>query len=673
MKLIPTLHPSYVQYGNWPSLALLRDDIEKALRESVFPQREVHATEYFTHPTVEEARSFLRLGSNKPVILDIETTWGSRDILCCGVSRGPFRIACLPWREPFLSMLKALLRDEGCTKVAHNIAFDFPILAECLGMALEEIKGEWFDTMVVHAVCEPDLRHGLEKISASHGWDQEPWKKDDKASLELYNCKDVDVTARAFEALCEKLTKWGLWDTARRAMAVLPVTIGMGEWGIRIDLEKQEVVRGEIEERRERAERGVHREVKERVIKRSLAAKEMEAEALALVEEAEANWVPGKKRAMGKLKTKAKRLREKAAKLTQPNLASPKQLIQLLYHDMGLPVQRTHEREAKITTNDDAIVELLRRAQAKELHFARPVLEALREHRKAQALLKYLGHEEEVVHPSWMVHGTGTGRLSCQEPNAQNIPTRAEDAWRVSRLYKPVVEGNVITEGDYSQIERRIQAWDSKDEALCRAFAEGVDVHRMTAAVALGVQRGRKVEVEEITEQERYIFKRAVYLESYGGGWLKLQTVLAAEGVFLTVAEAKEVMGLLKAAHPGYNAKREQILETVKVHRMLRNPFGRIRWFLGPSYGDALNFPYQSTAADVILEAMIRLARVLPEGAKIQAQIHDSLRVEHPPELGEWVRATMRKVMEAPVAQMGGWMCPVDFKTGSDWSFREAA
>jgi len=673
MKLIPTLHPSYVQYGNWPSLALLRDDIEKALRESVFPHRTVHDTTYLTHPTVDEARKFLRLGAKAPLILDIETTWGSRNILCCGVSRGPYRIACLPWREPFLSMLKSLLQDATCTKVAHNIAFDFPILAESLGLGLREIKGEWFDTMIAHAVCEPDLRHGLEKISLNHGWDQEPWKKDDQASLELYNCRDVDVTARAFEVLCEKLTKLELWDTLRRAMDALPIMIEMGEHGIGIDLELQQEVREEVEVELATAEAKVHAEVAEGVQKRKVEVGRLLAEATKLMATAEAGWVPGKKREMGKLKTKAKRLREKAEKLTKPNLGSPKQMIELLYKDMGLPTQRTHDQEAKVTTNDDALVELLRRAQADEFAFAKPVLEALQEHRHAQALIKYLGHEEEVIHPTWQLHGTGTGRLSCVEPNAQNIPTRAEDAWKVSRIYKPVREGNVITEADYSQIERRIQAWDSKDRGLCEAFERGVDVHKQTAALALGVQRGCVVAIEEITPKERYIFKRAVYLESYGGGWHKLQTALAGEGVFLSVSEAKEVMQLLKAAHPGYNAKREQILETVKVHRVLRNAFGRIRWFLGPSYGDALNFPYQSTAADVILEAMIRLRKRLPANTFFQAQIHDSIRIEHPPSLTEEVQAIMKDVMEMPIARMGGWFCPVDFKVGKDWSFREAA
>jgi DNA polymerase-1 len=381
---------------------------------------------------------------------------------------------------------------------------------------------------------------------------------------------------------------------------------------------------------------------------------------------AEQLWVPGTKREAGKLRTKARRLREQALRLLSPNLGSPQQLKELLYEELGLPEQRS--REGGVTTDEDALVELLRRAAAPRFAHALPVLEAIQAWREASALTKYVTHEARVIHPSWMMHTTATGRLSCLDPNMQNIPQR--DAWAaelIRPIFVPVQHGNELSQFDYSQIERRLQAVLSHDEALLSIFARKGDVHREMASLALGVARRCAVPVSEVTDAERYLFKRAVYLEGYGGGWLKLQKVLAKEGVVLDIEQAKETMRLIKAATPRYNEFREELLEEARRERVLRNPFGRIRWFLGPSFGDALNFPFQSAAADVMLEAMGRLA--LPREAVVVAQIHDALVVEHPRALRVDVEAAVREALEAPCEALDGWSCPVDVKHGGDWRF----
>jgi DNA polymerase-1 len=670
VKVLATLHPSFIQYGQWHQLMHLRDDLEKAQKEALFPEVRVRKTYYITQPTPAQAREYLKLGDRRPLILDIETTMDTGELICCGVAREPCEVVCLPWREPYISMLRSALLDPASMKVGHNSeSFDFPRLEKALNI---KVRGARFDTILAHAACKSDLRHGLAFLGLDY-YDGEPWKGSDVDSLELYCCKDVDVTARAQVELDKLLDTVGVRAVYERTLRLMPTLVKMHEWGVGIDLEAQAEEAARIEEATGRAAQGVWA-VTEHLHR--VQAGRIEAEAAKLEATAAANWVPGQKREMGKLKTKAKRMRKEALKLTQPNLSSPSQLKRLLYEEMGLPVQRKKEgrRQGPVTTEDAALLELLRLSQSPSakagVRAAKPLLEALRDHRAAMALRKYVGFEEDRAHPEWLPYGAGTGRFSCQNPNMQNIPKRDEEAWRVRRIYRPVIPGNVITEADYSQIELRIQAWHSGDEAMLRAFREGVDIHRMLAARALSVKRGEIVKPEEVTPQERRVFKRAVYLESYGGGFMKLQAALATEGVYLTPGQAREVLELLQEARPQYSMSRDRLLDEAKKERMLRNPFGRVRWFLGPSYGDALNFPYQSTAADVIIDAMIGLEPELWDGVYLQAQVHDSLVVEHAPSETERVHKLLKEVMEQPVRALDGWVFPVDVSTGENWAMQ---
>jgi DNA polymerase-1 len=661
MKVVAALHPSFIQRGNWPSLALLRNDLETALKEAWYPEVRRKVVDYVPYPTVEQAREVLRLGDPRPFYLDIETDMATGRVLCCGVARAPYKVVCCPWKPPFTSMIAAVLQDPGCRKIAQNIPFDFPKLESVLGIS---IAGEWFDTMQAHAILEPDLRHGLAFLGLDY-YDGMPWKEDGEDTLEVYNCKDVDVMARADEELCNGLRNLGLDKLFRgTTMRVVPLLIKAREWGVGIDLERQAEIREELEGKREEALSNAHDSTGRMVVLQQ-RAEGMRKEADALEAEAEANWVPGKKRAMGKLKTKARHLRKDVVKVLRPNIGSTKQLKQLLYKDLKMPVQRKKNDSGNwvVTTDETALVELARRTQ-------HPIVDAILRYREAQSHMTHVRYEDPVVHPTWQPHGTGTGRLSCIEPNVQNIPKRDEIAKRIRGIFKPVNPDWMLTAVDYSQIERRLQAVMSGDPTLVQAFADGVDVHKQTAAIGLSMQLKEEVKLEDVTPQQRYLFKRAVYLESYGGGFMKLQTELAKDGVYLSPAQAKELLVLLKASHPVYHAWREALLKEVQRNHCLRNVFGRVRWFLGPAFGDALNFLPQSTAADVVLRAMLEIDDRLPhDRAIIVAQIHDEILVEHDPAIAEWVKATMVKVMEQPVPELDGWSCPTEAKQGSSWAF----
>lgn len=342
--------------------------------------------------------------------------------------------------------------------------------------------------------------------------------------------------------------------------------------------------------------------------------------------------------------------------MKQININSPKAMAQLLYEDLGMPVQR---KDGAVTTNDDALAELIRRT-------GHPALQPVRELRELTKLKgTYLEYDTDRLHTELLAHGTGTGRLSSRSPNLQNIPQRSIWSAKIRSIFVPA-PGCVFVELDYSQIERRIQAWDSSDPTLLEAYAMGVDTHRLAAAHIYGCR------LEEVTDLQRYLTKRAVYGESYGMGYLKFSKTLAVEGVFISPQEAKRLLAGLGDAYPVLHARQQALVRMANDEHKLRNCFGRQRYFFGEAYGNAMNFIPQSTAADVIISKMVRLAEELPGDARMLLQVHDSILFEVPREQEARMIECARDVLGSPVEEMNGWTCPGDVKRGgSNWSFKE--
>jgi len=299
-----------------------------------------------------------------------------------------------------------------------------------------------------------------------------------------------------------------------------------------------------------------------------------------------------------------------------------------------------------------------------------PLLRAILDYRKAAKVVStYLSYDTDHLHPRFLLWGTGTGRLSSRDPNIQNIPHRDSDAWRIRRCFVPPVDGWVFSEVDYSQLERRIQAiiWD--DEALIAAYAAGLDTHAATAARMFGVG------YDDVTKDQRNYAKTAVYGQSYGMGPDKYRRNQARNGNYISMAEARSFLDAVSTAHPGVALGQRRSVARAQQAQMLRNNFGRIRWFLGPEvYGDAMNFLPQSNAADIMLTAMVTLWKrrsSLPPFV-IVAQIHDSLLLASPPDVAPTIVAATRDAMEQPFDAFDGASFPTDAKTGGlDWSFKE--
>jgi len=657
MKIVPTLHPSYIMRGNWAELSLLAMDLKKAGEEARTTGKVREPVKYVTAPTVEDAKNVLRADDPRPLVLDIETTRAG-DIWCCGATRNRNEAYCFPWIAPFIQCFRDAL--QGAREVvAQNAAFDMPRLAAALGRDIRGVqgvtRGRWFDTMAAHALVEPDHPHSLAHLGSVYS-DLLPWKEDGRDSKETYNCKDVDVTARAAEVLKKDMKSEGVERLYERSVGpLLPILCEMTRVGIGVDRERMRQVHAEVTEQVE-----VWQERLDAVVsvlpsrQRAIAALLSAADS----DDAKAEGLdkPGTKREAGKLRTAARKFRKMADELGQININSPKAMAVLLYEDLALPVQR---KDGAVTTNDDALAELLRRT-------GNPALEPIRELRELLKLRgTYLEYETDRLHTELLAHGTGTGRLSSRSPNLQNIPQRSEWAPKVRSIFVPS-PGCVFFELDYSQIERRIQAWDSGDPVLLKAYAEGVDTHRLAAAHIYGCR------LEEVTELQRYLTKRGVYGESYGMGYVKFAKTLAVEGVFISPAESKRLLAGLGDAYPTLRGRREELVRVANSEHRLRNCFGRIRHFFGDAYGNAMNFIPQSTAADVIISKMVRIAEELPSDARMLLQVHDAILLEVPRELEASVVECVRDVMESPVEEMNGWMCPTSGKRSEkNWSFKE--
>jgi len=307
------------------------------------------------------------------------------------------------------------------------------------------------------------------------------------------------------------------------------------------------------------------------------------------------------------------------------NINSPKQLGEILFGKLGLP----HGKKTKTgwSTNADVL---------EKLRFEAPIVGAILEYRQyaklkstyADGLLKTIDPDGR-IRTSFQMTVTATGRLSSTEPNLQNIPTRTDLGSEIRRMFVPA-DGCVLVDADYSQIELRLLAHISGDEAMRQAFISGQDIHTATAAQVF------HLEPQEVTPDMRRSAKAVNFGIVYG-----ISAFSLSQDIGVSVAEAKAYMEAYFATFPGVRkymddvvaqAKEKGFVETV-FHRRRDLPELKSSNFNLRSFGErvALNMPIQGTAADIMKLAMIavwkRLKEERPE-AKLVLQVHDELIVE---------------------------------------------
>ncbi|WP_295372983.1 DNA polymerase I [uncultured Pseudacidovorax sp.] len=511
-------------------------------------------------------------------------------------------------RDEVLARMKPWLEDASRHKLGQHIKYDRHVFANH-GI---EVQGYVHDTMLQSYVLEVHKPHGLASLAERHtgrsgidyedlcgkGAHQIPFSQVAIDKAAEYSCEDSDQTLDVHRVL------WPQLQADERLKFVYELEIASSETLYRIERNGVLIDAG------------------------ALSAQSHELGQRIVTLEQQAYEIAG-----------------------QPfNLGSPKQIGDIFFNKLGLPVVKKTPSGAPST--DEEVLEKLAEdypLPAKILeHRGLSKLKSTYTDKLAQMALPRTGR----VHTHYAQAVAVTGRLSSNDPNLQNIPVRTTEGRRIREAFI-APEGRVIASADYSQIELRIMAHISGDEALLRAFNEGIDVHRATAAEVFGSTP------EQVSSEQRRYAKVINFGLIYG-----MSSFGLARNLGIDNTAAKSYIDRYFARYPGVknymdetraSAKEKGYVETVFGRRLylpeIRSPNGPRR---GAAERAAINAPMQGTAADLIKLSMNAVQKALDAqglGTKMIMQVHDELVFEVPEAEVDWVRAEVPRIM-AGVAEL---------------------
>jgi len=523
-----------------------------------------------------------------------------------------------------LKKISPLLEDEQQAKVGQNLKYDMSVLANYD----IELRGIRFDTMLESYVLDSVAsRHDMDSLALKYLGETTIKYEDvagkgknqlgfNEVSIDVatpYAAEDAEITLRLHQALWPRLKKIptlvNLFETIE--MPLVPVLSRVERNGVRIDVD-------------------MLRKQSQQLATRML---EVEKEAYELA--------------------------------GQPfNMASPKQIQEILFEKLGLPVLRKTPKGQPSTAEE----------VLQELALDYPLPERILEHRGLAKLKStYTDKLPEMVDPkTGRVHTSyhqavaATGRLSSADPNLQNIPVRTAEGRRIRQAFVPE-PGFIIVSADYSQIELRIMAHLSGDAGLCGAFAEGRDVHRATAAEVFGE------DPDKVTDEQRRHAKAVNFGLIYGMSAFGLARQLKIDR-----GTAQEYIDLYFSRYPGVKEYMDRTREMARDQGYVETLFGR-RLYLPEinssnhnrrQYAErtAINAPMQGTAADLIKRAMIAVDHWIREsnnGCRMIMQVHDELVLEVPDAQLKVASDKLRELMSG-VAELAVPLV-VDVGHGANW------
>ncbi len=521
---------------------------------------------------------------------------------------GPDAPAQLPLDE-VLARLKPWLEDGTRPKLGQNVKYDLHVFANH-GIA---VQGYVHDTMLESYVLEAHKTHGLEALAERHlgrhglsyedlcgkGAHQIPFAQVDVARAAEYSSEDSEMCLHVHELLEPRLQADAGLDFVYRQIE-MPVALLLARierHGVLIDGARLQAQSHELAQR--------------------LVAIEQQAYEIA----------------------------------GQPfNMGSPKQIGEILFNKLGLPVVKKTATGAPST--DEEVLDKL----AQDYPLPAKILEyrglAKLKSTYTDKLPLMVNAQTGRVHTSYSQAVAVTGRLSSNDPNLQNIPIRTAEGRRVREAFV-APPGHVIVSADYSQIELRIMAHISEDPGLLKAFQDGLDVHRATASEVFGVP------VDAVSSEQRRYAKTINFGLIYGMGAFGL-----AQSLGIEQKAAKDYIDRYFTRFAGVKTYMDVTRQSAKDNGYVKTYFGR-RIYLpeinggnGPRKAgaerQAINAPMQGTAADLIKLAMIAVQKALDDEGKhsrIVMQVHDELVFEVPEAELDWIRAEVPRLM-AGVAEL---------------------
>ena len=330
------------------------------------------------------------------------------------------------------------------------------------------------------------------------------------------------------------------------------------------------------------------------------------------------------------------------------NLDSPKQLLEILYEKLGLPVLKKTPK-GQPSTNEDTLQRLSEEYELPKIILQYRTLAKLKS-TYTDSLINIENSMTKRIHTSYQQAVTSTGRLSSTEPNLQNIPIKTAEGRRIREAFVPE-KGNILISADYSQIELRIMAHLSDDKNLTNAFNNDIDVHSSTAAEVFGVS------IENVSQDQRRSAKAINFGLMYGMSAFGLTRQLGIprgeaqeylDTYFTRYTGVRDYMDNIKA-----KAKEDKFVETIMGRRLYLNEINAANGLRRQAAERAaINAPLQGSAADIIKKAMLDIDQLLlneMQEVKMIMQVHDELVFECPKDNADIVMQKMKDTMEKTV------------------------
>jgi DNA polymerase I len=529
-------------------------------------------------------------------------------------------------KQEALDKLKPILEDSSIKKIGHNLKFDYKVF-KVLDI---ELQGIAFDTILAAYLINPSRGLRLEELAFSYlGYkklklidlfDEPPKNKKnlDIRSIPLdklawYGVEDVDITLRLYQKLLPLLKdnkSFELLETIE--IPLIPALADMELNGISLDTDFLKIMSKEFA-------------------------------------------------------TNIKKLTTKIYKLAgrEFNIASPKQMKEILFEDLEISVTGIKKTKTGLSTAASELEKM------KDSHPIIPLIVEYRELAKLQstyinALPELCNKDTKRVHTSFNQTVTTTGRLSSSDPNLQNIPIRTALGREIRKAFV-APRNHALLSADYSQIELRLAASISKDPKMIASFKNGEDIHTRTAAEI------HKIALEDVTKETRRTAKEVNFGVLYGLGSVGL-----AQRTDMNRVEAKEFITKYFTVYKNIDKYIKTTKSFAHNHGFVQTLFGRRRYL--PEINSympmlkaqaermAINMPIQGTAADLMKLAMIKIYQDLPKidpSTKIVLQVHDELVLEVPKDslkqVAEFVKTTMENIYKLSVP------LTVDIEVGSTW------
>jgi DNA polymerase-1 len=512
--------------------------------------------------------------------------------------------------EAILEWLSPLFEDESKIWIGHNLKYDMLVMKN-YNIAL---RGDIFDTMLAHYVIDPEGKRSMDLLSGQYlGY--EPVHIEEligKKGKNQGNMRDVEP---------EKVKEYAVEDA--------DVTLQLKNI-FSVQMKDKQVDR-------------VFYEVENPLVK---VLTDMEAEGIRI----DIDFLQSYSKELQKEENKAEEAIYKAAGV-RFNLASPRQLGEVLFDKLKLDPNAKKTKTGQYATGEDVLQKL-----AAEHTICRDIL-SYRELTKLRstyvdALPEMIHAKTGRVHTSYAQAVAVTGRLSSNQPNLQNIPVRTDRGKEIRKAFVARDKKHVLVSADYSQIELRIVAAISGDKNLCKAFKTGKDIHTATAAKVFNVDE------KDVTKEMRYKAKSVNFGIIYGQGAFGL-----AENLGISRGEAKTIIDNYKKQFPGIQQYMDETIQMARDKGYVETLMGRKRWLRdinsanftirGFAERNAINSPIQGTAADMIKMAMIRIQNAFRHHkfkSKMLLQVHDELIFDVPKEELDMVKPVIIECMQTAMA-----------------------